>query len=341
MANVKVLVLGFALLASLTDGAVIKNSTERVSNCASGYHECINGQCIPNAYVCDGYSDCSYGEDEDNCYQYSTTSSSTSCGFACWDGSCISEGSVCNGVSDCSWGEDEYCSTYEPSTSECGFTCWNGHCIPESWVCDGISDCSEGEDEYCGSSDTTASPSIPQSTPSSVSTPSPPAECNAPFDQVGGKCVLVDIFETVTWAEARYLCEKFGADLVTLESVDFYAELLDFLNLKGLAGHDFWVGANDTETEGEWAWLNGTPVRMGTPLWALYRYSSSDYEQEPTTSSSGSTSGDCAYMDQSRFLYLADDDCGSVKGAICQRDPGASAADKTRPAPERKPRRRH
>lgn len=39
------------------------------------------------------------------------------------------------------------------------------------------------------------------------------------------------------------------------------------------------MGANDTETEGEWAWLDGTPVRMGTPLWALYRYSSNDYEQ--------------------------------------------------------------
>lgn len=49
--------------------------------------------------------------------------------------------------------------------------------------------------------------------------------------------------------------------------------------LTELSDHDYWVGANDTETEGEWAWLDGTPVRMGTPLWALYRYSSNDYEQ--------------------------------------------------------------
>ncbi|XP_037790410.1 C-type lectin domain family 17, member A-like [Penaeus monodon] len=159
--------------------------------------------------------------------------------------------------------------------------------------------------------------------------------CLAPFDPVGGKCILVDIFESVTWAEARYLCEKFEADLVTLESLGFYAELLDFLNFKGLDGHDYWVGANDTETEGEWAWLNGTPVRMGTPMWALYRYSSSDYEQEPTSSSS--SGGDCAFMDKSRFLYLDDDDCESTKAAICQLPAGASApAGKPRRLPERK-----
>ncbi|XP_042874306.1 macrophage mannose receptor 1-like [Penaeus japonicus] len=211
------------------------------------------------------------------------------------------------------------------------YTCISGACIWEYWVCDGAPDCPYGEDERnCDeTTDQTDFTSVPPSTPSIVSTPSPPSECHTPFDLVGGKCILVNIFESVTWAEARYLCEKFAADLVTLESVDFYADLLDFLILKDLTNNDYWVGANDTETEGEWAWLNGTPVRMGTPLWALYRYSSSDYEQEPTTSSSGSTSGDCAYMDQSRFLYLADDDCGSVKGAICQRAPGAHLLETT------------
>ncbi|XP_047496165.1 C-type lectin domain family 4 member D-like [Penaeus chinensis] len=161
------------------------------------------------------------------------------------------------------------------------------------------------------------------------------SSCLAPFDAVGGKCILVDIFESVTWAEARYLCEKFGADLVTLESMNFYMELLDFLNEKGLAEHDYWVGANDTETEGEWAWLNGTPVRMGTPFWALYSDYGNDYKQEPT--SSGSDSGDCAFMDKSRFLYLDDGDCGSAKAAICQLPLGASeSAGKPRRLPERK-----
>ncbi|XP_037790692.1 C-type lectin-like [Penaeus monodon] len=159
--------------------------------------------------------------------------------------------------------------------------------------------------------------------------------CSTPFDPVGGKCILVDIFESVTWMEAVYLCEKFEAELVTLESPNFFGELLDYLYFKELSGHDYWVGANDTETEGEWAWLNGTPVRMGTPLWALYRYSSSDYEQEPT--SSGSSGGDCAFMDKSRFLYLDDGECESTKAAICQLPAGASAsAGKPRRLPERK-----
>ncbi|XP_063589313.1 natural killer cells antigen CD94-like [Penaeus indicus] len=164
--------------------------------------------------------------------------------------------------------------------------------------------------------------------------------CYSPFDLVGGKCILVDIFESVTWMEAKYLCEKFEAELVTIENTNFFGALLDYLHFKELSDHDYWVGANDTETEGEWAWLNGTPVRMGTPLWALYRYSSSDYEQEPT--SSDSSSSDCAFMDKSRFLYLEDGDCDSTKAAICQLPPGASASAGTLPKtlPKRKPRRR-
>ncbi|XP_069991998.1 uncharacterized protein [Penaeus vannamei] len=85
----------------------------------------------------------------------------------------------------------------------------------------------------------------------------------------------------------------------------------------------------------------GTPVRMGTPLWALYRYSSNDYEQEPTTSSSSSSSGDCAFLDKTRFLFMDDGDCDSAKAAICQLLPGASAsAGNSEPQPKRRPRRR-
>ncbi|XP_063589316.1 suppressor of tumorigenicity 14 protein-like isoform X2 [Penaeus indicus] len=283
--SVKLLLLGLVLLTALTDGAVIKNKNERAPNC-------------PN------------GEDEDDCTHATLQPidiSTTCSGFVCYNGDCISESQVCDGYSNCPWGEDEEQCGF---SSNCEFSCWNGQCIPGSWVCDGYVDCPEGEDEFCGSS---VSP-VFSSTDFPSTSPSPPAECHTPFDAVGGKCILVDIFESVTWAEARYLCEKFGADLVTLESLNFYTELLDFLNVKGLAGHDYWVGANDTETEGEWAWLNGTPVRMGTPLWALYRYSSNDYQQEPISSDSG----DCAFMDKSRFLYLDDGDCGSVKAAICQ-----------------------
>nr|XP_027231144.1 uncharacterized protein LOC113822815 isoform X2 [Penaeus vannamei] len=307
MANpVKLLPLALALLTALTDGAVIKNETERASNCPAGYHECMNENCIPNSWVCDGYLDCYHGEDEDNCWNTDTTMGYTT---------------SCN-----------------------GFTCHNGNCIPGSYVCDGASDCPWGEDEeQCGSSDypSTHYPTTDYPTTDYPTTDSPPAECSSPFDLVGGKCILVDIFESVTWAEARYLCEKFGADLVTLESLSFYTALLDFLNSKGLAGHDYWVGANDTETEGEWAWLDGTPVRMGTPLWALYRYSSNDYEQEPTTSSSSSSSGRLRFLDKTRFLFMDDGDCDSAKAAICQLLPGASAsAGNSEPQPKRRPRRR-
>ena len=60
---------------------------------------------------------------------------------------------------------------------------------------------------------------------------------------------------------------------------------------------DFWVGANDTVVEGVWAWQDGTPVRMGTPLWATYGTSSCEQEPRP----SYSPGEDCACMEKTRY----------------------------------------
>ena len=35
--------------------------------CASTEYECDDGKCLERAWLCDGYEDCSTGEDELNC----------------------------------------------------------------------------------------------------------------------------------------------------------------------------------------------------------------------------------------------------------------------------------
>lgn len=35
--------------------------------CLSSQYECYNGTCIPDSWICDGYYDCAFGEDEYNC----------------------------------------------------------------------------------------------------------------------------------------------------------------------------------------------------------------------------------------------------------------------------------
>ncbi|XP_038061748.1 uncharacterized protein LOC119732362 [Patiria miniata] len=82
-------------------------------NCRSYEWRCYyNGQCIQDYQRCNGYSDCYYGEDEYNCYDYTTEPSYYGCRSYEWrcyyNGQCIQDYQRCNGYSDCYYGEDEY-----------------------------------------------------------------------------------------------------------------------------------------------------------------------------------------------------------------------------------------
>ncbi|KAK4286625.1 hypothetical protein Pmani_040285 [Petrolisthes manimaculis] len=143
----------------------------------------------------------------------------------------------------------------------------------------------------------------------------PTLTCSGSFVPVGGKCILVEPFTLTTWDESRYLCETFGGDLVVLDSMDFYADLLDYIEDRGLDTHDYWVGASDAGFEGTWRWVDGTYVRMGTPLWALHYSGSGYYHQEPYYDTS---SEDCGLLRQSSFYYLVDWDCFSSYPCICE-----------------------
>ncbi|KAK3866965.1 hypothetical protein Pcinc_027536 [Petrolisthes cinctipes] len=143
----------------------------------------------------------------------------------------------------------------------------------------------------------------------------PTLTCSGSFVPVGGKCILVEPFTSTTWDESRYLCQTFGGDLVVLHSMDFYAALLDYIEERGLDTHDYWVGASDATYEGSWRWVDGTYVKMGTPLWALYYHGSSDYHQEPYMNTSYE---DCGLLSLSSFYYLVDWNCLNSYPCICE-----------------------
>uniref|UniRef100_A0A182RW24 Sortilin-related receptor n=1 Tax=Anopheles funestus TaxID=62324 RepID=A0A182RW24_ANOFN len=120
-----------------------------------GLHEfrCDSGTCIPKRFVCDGYSDCTGGEDEANCPSQKLCSNNY---FRCrTDGMCLPMNRFCNGIQDCVDGSDEECS-FKPSTSvttnrNCStnpgvFACDNT-CFALMLLCDGKPDCYDGTDE--------------------------------------------------------------------------------------------------------------------------------------------------------------------------------------------------
>ncbi|KFM60129.1 Atrial natriuretic peptide-converting enzyme, partial [Stegodyphus mimosarum] len=68
--------------------------------CVNGFR-CDRTRCLPQSWVCDGFSDCTDGTDERNC---------SDCGpdqFYCGHSTCIDKSLVCDGIRDCPDGREE------------------------------------------------------------------------------------------------------------------------------------------------------------------------------------------------------------------------------------------
>lgn len=116
--------------------------------------QCLNGECIWKAWVCDGDSDCEGGEDESEatCRDHVKCTNGQ---FRCErSGQCISFEHLCDGKKDCDDHSDEIGCTKESSVqshdSPCAtsqFECDLGKCFEMSKWCDGENDCVDGKDE--------------------------------------------------------------------------------------------------------------------------------------------------------------------------------------------------
>ncbi|XP_070533559.1 uncharacterized protein [Ptychodera flava] len=116
--------------------------------CRDYEYYCGSTGCFhPSLFVCDGYMECSDGEDELHC--------SGGCPFQhqyqCSDGTCIIVEWMCDGVEDCDSGEDEEDACFTdnscdyPDATPCAS--FGTKCIPEDWLCDDYVDCEYAYDE--------------------------------------------------------------------------------------------------------------------------------------------------------------------------------------------------
>ena len=82
------------------------------------HFKCPASYCVPARRICDGVSDCPYGDDEHGC-----SNQHLSCPgyFKCKSGACLDMTEVCNGHADCAGGEDEmFCYTAKcPEYCQC------------------------------------------------------------------------------------------------------------------------------------------------------------------------------------------------------------------------------
>ncbi|XP_047738533.1 C-type lectin domain family 4 member M, partial [Hyalella azteca] len=100
--------------------------------------------------------------------------------------------------------------------------------------------------------------------------------CAHPFVLVGTQCVHV-IQAEHHWGAARTQCGHIGGDLIILNDCDQYRKVNLYLTKQGYRPIGFWIGGSDVAVQGQWRWIDGSPMSMGLPYWG----NSGEGEPEP------------------------------------------------------------
>ncbi|XP_036394169.1 C-type lectin domain family 4 member E [Megalops cyprinoides] len=115
--------------------------------------------------------------------------------------------------------------------------------------------------------------------------------------------------DKMDWKESKENCESMGSYLTILESHKQHEALEKEARKIGGFDYHFWIGLSDIETEGEWKWVDNTPVN--NTYW-------DDVHSEPDNHLSGGLHGeDCAVLNSHSRSWF-DVPCEFIYKRICE-----------------------
>merc|ERR1712002_152211 len=124
-------------------------------------------------------------------------------------------------------------------------------------------------------------------------------DCDEPYVDIGGRCLLVNTISKGTWQESHDFCKHFQGRLPKLDDPKLLHDINLYFHGNGLDGISFWIDGSDEGHEGDWRYADGTKVPMGTPFWRNY---GSDNNQMQSPDSG--VSQNCIMLDGPAHSYF-------------------------------------
>ena len=185
---------------------------------------------------------------------------------------CVPGDEICNGVDDdCDQTIDEGVLN---ACGECGEEPVE-ECDGVDQDCDGNVD--EGVVNACGGCGPVADESCNGEDDDCDGLIDEESDCGCPISRVDDHPYLL-CGDQANWNTARQRCQERGYDLVVLKDAEEDAAVFAAIRAAGLG--DTWIGLNDRDEEGNWQWVDGSPLNRGVDHenWARGEPNNSDNE---------------------------------------------------------------
>uniref|UniRef100_A0A3Q2P5Q2 C-type lectin domain-containing protein n=1 Tax=Fundulus heteroclitus TaxID=8078 RepID=A0A3Q2P5Q2_FUNHE len=139
--------------------------------------------------------------------------------------------------------------------------------------------------------------------------------CEAGWELHGGNCHNFSTRRS-SWNESRDSCKDLGGDLVKIDSIEEQRRVGDLMKYPE---DMFWIGLTDSQEEGRWLWVDGSPLDT---CWNFWR------KGQPDDLSANNLSGaDCGRMGDEGgpddLKCWHDRGCDYRQKSICEKAAGA------------------